>query len=137
MGYVMDSYCGLYCGACPNLLDAKAGTGKNPCHGCKSDQPTGYCLTCTIKACAAQKGIEFCYECSGFTGCEQIRKFAEEAGDQLGVFANFESIRTKGLTKWLEEQENRWRCGNCGTPQSWFAESCSECGQPIVKHFDH
>jgi hypothetical protein len=137
MDYVMDSYCGLYCGACPNLLAAKAGTGKKPCHGCKSEQPTGYCLTCTIKACASQRGLEFCYECSEFAGCEQIHKFAEEAGDQLGVFNNFESIKIEGLPKWLEEQGNHWRCENCGASHSWLAKSCSQCGQLVTNNIVH
>ena len=49
MDFVLHGYCGLYCGAGPILLNTKAGTASEPCHGCKSKQPTGYCAVCGIK----------------------------------------------------------------------------------------
>ena len=52
------------------MLETKAGTATNSCHGCKSEQPTGYCATCGIKACAQSKGYEFCYPCGDSSACE-------------------------------------------------------------------
>ena len=133
MDYVMDAYCGLYCGACPNLLATKTGKAKNQCHGCKSEQPTSYCLTCTIKACAIQKGFEFCSQCSEFSTCAQIQKFAQDAPDELSVMKNLEMIQSDGLPKWLQRQNGLWRCVTCSGSLSWFDESCPQCGQPVIK----
>ena len=36
MAFILDGYCGLYCGARPNLLHTKAGTGTERCYGRKS-----------------------------------------------------------------------------------------------------
>ncbi len=134
MEFVLDAYCGLYCGACPNLLAAKAGIWNEPCHGCKSEQTVGYCATCEIKICAESKGHEFCHQCSTFKKCALIHKFAPaaEKSCQQRVLSNMEQIRMEGKAKWLEEQENSWRCGNCGTLFSWSHKTCSRCGQAVV-----
>jgi len=39
MDFILHAYCGLYCGACPNLLNTRVGAGTERCHGCKSGQP--------------------------------------------------------------------------------------------------
>jgi len=41
MEFVLQGYCGLYCGACPIMLNTKAGAGTEQCYGCKSEQPAG------------------------------------------------------------------------------------------------
>jgi len=38
MEYVLDAYCGVYCGACPAMLSTRAGKidVDKQCYGCKS-----------------------------------------------------------------------------------------------------
>ena len=79
MDFILHGYCGLYCGACPIMLNAKAGAGTEQCYGCKSEQPTGYCAVCGIKACARGKGYEFCNECSEYSTCERMQKFLKDS----------------------------------------------------------
>jgi hypothetical protein len=136
MDFILHGYCGLYCGACPNLLHTKAGTGTERCYGCKSEQPTAYCATCGIKTCATQKGYEFCNECSEINTCVQMRKFVEDTKwlYQQGVLKNMETIRRDGLAKWLEAQDKRWRCANCGAPHSWWDETRPQCGQVVASY---
>lgn len=136
MDFILHAYCGLYCGACPILLHTKAGTGTDQCHGCKSEQPTGYCAICSIKTCAIQKGFEFCGECPDFNSCEQMRKFVEDTTwpYQQGVLKNMETIQRDGLSKWLEEQDMRWRCANCSAVHSWWDETCPQCGQAVASY---
>ena len=136
MDFVLDGYCGLYCGACPNMLATKAGTANNPCHGCKSEQPTGYCAICGIKACAQSKGYEFCYQCAGSGTCEVLQKFIADAQwpYQQCVLKNMETFRNEGKAKWLAVQDKRWRCANCGRSHSWFAETCSQCGRAVASY---
>jgi hypothetical protein len=136
MDFILHGYCGLYCGACPIMLITKAGTGTERCYGCKSEQPTGYCAMCGIKACARRKGYAFCDEYADLNTCEQLQKFVEDPKwpYQQGVLKNMEMIRSDGLAKWLEGQEKRWRCANCGAPHSWWDGNCPQCGQVVANY---
>ncbi len=136
MDFVLHGYCGLYCGACPKMLSAKAGAGGDTCYGCKSERPTGYCAVCGIKACARSKGHGFCNECSEYGACELMQNFLRDANwpYQRAASDNMESIRRSGLTKWLETQEQRWRCGSCGASYSWWDETCPRCGQAVASY---
>jgi hypothetical protein len=136
MDFILHGYCGLYCGACPIMLNTMAGIGSEQCYGCKSEQPTGYCAVCSIKACARRKGPEFCNECSEYCTCKPMQKFMEDTKwpYQQGVLKNVETIRCDGLTKWIEGQDKRWRCTNCGASHSWCDETCPQCGQTVANY---
>jgi hypothetical protein len=136
MEYILDGYCGLYCGACPVMLGTRAGTEAHPCFGCKSELPAGHCATCGIKACARSKGYDFCGECADLGACDQMQKFLTDPQwpYHQGVLKNMEVIRRDGVTAWLEVQDKRWRCASCGTPHSWWQETCSQCGKPVVSY---
>ena len=136
MDFVLHAYCGLYCGACPIVLKTKAGTGTEQCHGCKSEQPTGYCAVCGIKACAQSRGHGFCNECPEYERCASMDKFLKDANwpYQQAAARNMEAIRQVGLTAWLEVQEQRWRCAKCGAAHSWWEETCTKCGQATASY---
>ncbi len=136
MDFRLDGYCGLYCGACPVMLKTRAGTETGPCHGCKSEQPAGHCVDCAIKTCARSKGYDFCDQCASLAACDKMRAFMAdpEWPYHQSVLKNLAMIRRNGLTEWLEAQDQRWRCPNCGTPHSWWDETCSHCGQPVANY---
>jgi hypothetical protein len=135
MDFILHGYCGVYCGACPNMLATKAGEDEQ-CYGCKSEKPTGYCATCGIKACAQRKGYEFCCQCGDLKTCELMQKFVSDARFPYGqcVLRNLEMIQSAGRAKWLEMQEKRWRCKNCGALHSWYHETCPQCGQTVTNY---
>jgi hypothetical protein len=118
------------------MLNTKADVGTEHCYGCKSEQSAGHCVTCGIKACARFKVYEFCYECTELSTCELMQKFIGDARwpYHQGILKNMEMIRRDGLTKWLEAQEQRWRCSNCGTFHSWWDETCFRCGQAVASY---
>jgi hypothetical protein len=138
MLYRLDGYCGLNCGACPALLGTQAGTEVRPCHGCKSDKidPQRYCATCAIKVCARGRGFEFCIECPDLESCDLLQKFIadEKWPYHQGVMNNMKFIKREGLTKWLDVQEQRWRCALCGTAHSWWDETCPHCGAVVASY---
>ena len=138
MDFILHGYCGVYCGACPILLVTKAGKldETQQCYGCKSDKPTGFCSTCAIKACAQQKGYEFCNQCSELKICGLMSKFISDQQYPYGgcVLKNMERIRDISLPTWLEMQEERWRCKNCGASHSWYDETCSRCGHAVASY---
>ena len=134
-----DTYCGLNCGACPVLVANKNGTvdqraaewnmpAENlKCHGCKTDQLAVYCVKCDMRDCARQKNIAFCFECDEFP-CETIVNFNnDKASHHSAALHNLYRIRDIGLDDWLTEQNNRWQCPECGTPFTWYEETCAAC----------
>ncbi len=135
MEYVLDGYCGVFCGACPIMLATQAGKidAEQQCYGCKSEKPTGFCATCGIKVCALGKGFEFCIQCESLKTCELMRAFIADEQYPYGkcVIKNMETIQTTGLQNWVELQAKRWRCKACGAPHSWYHETCPQCGQPV------
>jgi len=138
LSYVLDGYCGVYCGACPVMLATKTGEldESQQCYGYKSEKPTGFCSTCGIKACASSKRFEFCIECSEITNCDLMQKFIADQQYPYGrcVLKNMEKIQIIGLSSWLKMQEKRWRCEYCGEPYSWYRVTCAKCGN-VVKSY--
>jgi hypothetical protein len=136
MEFVLDGYCGLYCAACPTMLGTKAGTEVNVCHGCKSEQVAPCCAGCGIRACAREKGYEFCHECADLAACDKMRTFMADQDwpYHQGVLKNLETIRLEGKRAWLELQTMRWRCAGCGAAHSWWDETCGQCGQPVQSY---
>jgi hypothetical protein len=138
MDYVMDGYCGVYCGACPVLLATRAGKidDAQQCYGCKSAKPTGFCATCGIKACAQRKGYQLCDQCSELVSCELMQRFVADTQYPYRqcVLKNMQRIQEQGLEKWREMQDKRWRCKDCGTAHSWYHQICPQCGQAVADY---
>jgi hypothetical protein len=138
MDFILDGYCGVFCGACPVMLATRAGKCDEDaqCYGCKSEKPTGFCSTCGIKACAISRGFEFCDQCGELKSCELMQKFISDPEYPYGqcVLKNLETIRVIGCAKWLEIQEMRWCCNICGAAISWYHETCPQCGQAVASY---
>ncbi len=135
--FIPDGYCGLYCGSCASYLATKRGElGKRPheesCRGCKSDTLGTWCAQCPLKACARQKGLEFCIQCKEFP-CAQLEGFKNdpnypyhgEVYDSMAIFAK------EGKDRWLSEMKKRWSCPQCGREASWWDMTCGECGRAL------
>jgi len=138
-----DSYCGLYCGACPigiaNELDDLEALKRmasewemNPsdltCSGCKTDSTAVFCTNCRMRLCAREKKLEFCFECDVFP-CNELTEFRNDnAHHHSAVFFNLTKIREAGPEAWLTAQAARWSCPECGERFGWYSETCSRCG---------
>jgi hypothetical protein len=140
MDYRYDSYCGLYCGACPVLVANKKGAvdelaekfGMDAadlvCAGCKSGTVAGFCLECLFIPCARAKGVESCSDCKEYP-CERLTGFRDDVSPHHSVvIKNLDRLKEIGLAAWLEEQDARWTCGACGARFDWYDEKCPDCG---------
>ncbi|MBD3286324.1 DUF3795 domain-containing protein [candidate division WOR-3 bacterium] len=144
--YVYDTHCGLYCGACPVLMANERGdeewlqaTAKQwkrqpedlRCLGCKTEITAVFCTGCKMRACAREKGLEFCSECSDYP-CEMVKDFRnDDAPHHSVIIKNLERIKEIGGKKWLAEQMERWTCTKCGTRFGWYTEKCEKCGAEV------
>ena len=142
--YRYDTYCGLYCGACPVITSMQAGKLEEfaestekytaeqlECYGCKITQAAEIEDRCAILDCAEEKEIESCHECDEYP-CDRLKTFQ---GDQhphhSAIFKNLERIKEIGIEPWFSEQEKRWKCTSCGGRFSWYDEKCEGCGAKL------
>ncbi len=137
--------CGLYCGVCSIyiahrennlkfkklLLPIYKAFAKSEediaCTGCLSDGIVfPVCRRCPIKTCSQDKGIEGCHQCDDFP-CKFIENFPIQVGKKV-VLRAIPTWREIGTEKWVESEEKRYHCPDCGNPLFRGAKRCNKCG---------
>jgi len=133
--------CGLFCTSCtflistaedPARLSRLAKAIKQPeeavrCEGCRSQVRTFYCKTCKMYACAAEKGIDFCVECSEYP-CQEIKAFQSIMPHRLELWQSQDRIKEVGWEQWYREMSEHYSCSKCGTINSAYDKACRKCG---------
>jgi hypothetical protein len=140
--------CGLYCGVCgvyyatrdnntkflEKLLDFYKGLlpGSDKltvedlkCQGCLSDKTSMFCSVCEIKKCVSQYGFEGCHQCSDFP-CKHIEDFPVPVGKKVILRAT-PYWSEHGTEKWVESEEARYVCPECGNKLFRGAQRCNKC----------
>lgn len=146
--------CGLYCGVCAIYIAhrddnqrLKQGLvnlyqGKTPdmgtlpgsenlttedikCQGCMSDEPFAYCRQCKIKDCTQEKGYSGCHQCDEFP-CEHIDNFPMAVGKKVILRATADR-REVGTEQWMQDEEARYVCPQCGNKVFRGAFKCTQC----------
>ena len=137
--------CGLYCGVCSiyiahrdnnlkfkkKLMPVYKAFAKNvddiACTGCLSDGIVfPVCRRCPIKTCCIEKGIEGCHQCDDFP-CKFIENFPIQVGKKV-ILRAIPTWREIGTEKWVEAEEKRYHCPDCGNPLFRGAKRCNKCG---------
>ena len=148
------SPCGLYCGVCAvyiahrdqndklkkgllNLYKGKTtGKGTLPnsenlsiedikCIGCLSDDPFLHCQQCEIRRCTREKGYTGCHECDEFP-CGHIDEFPMTVGKKV-IMRAVPYRREVGTEKWIEDEEARYFCPECGNKVFRGVMKCNRC----------
>jgi predicted RNA-binding Zn-ribbon protein involved in translation (DUF1610 family) len=140
--------CGLYCGVCAILKATQDGNQKFKerlvgvykgkiagaenlsaediqCRGCLSEEPFFYCQDCDIKACTQSKGYAGCHECDEFP-CSLIENFAMPVGKTVMLRA-VPYWREVGTETFVQDEEARYICPNCGNHLFRGAQRCNRC----------
>ena len=111
--------CGMNCGVCVSYLamrnDLKSkGFSKTYCAGCL---PRGKNCAFMKKACARLgKGlVRFCYECPDYP-CRRLKTLDKRYRTRyhMRMIANLDFIKAHGIGLFLEKEEAKWRCPECG-----------------------
>jgi ribosomal protein L40E len=131
----LDSYCGIYCGACLCNIVKENGTIEETakklkrsieqltCTECK----TALHQDCCFVTCCTSKDLNNCSECSEMP-CAEITKFANDGyKHHATVIPNLMRIREIGLDEWLKEQKEKHKCPKCGARTGWSYTSCEKC----------
>lgn len=136
--------CGLYCGVCAVYIAHRDNNLKfkeilvnvyKPftkviedvqCTGCRSEGIVfSYCLTCPIKNCVKEKEIESCSQCDEWP-CSIINRFPIPIGKKV-IMRSIPQLRELGTAKWVEKEEERYLCPNCGNFLFRGAKRCNKC----------
>ena len=140
--------CGLYCGVCAVYYATRDNNrkfkerlvgvykGKLPeseglcvedihCEGCLSKSPFGFCKKCVIRDCSQKKGYSGCHECSDFP-CFFIDDFPMPVGKRV-IMRAIPCWREQGTEKWVQEEEARYICPECGHKLFRGAKRCNNC----------
>ena len=140
--------CGLYCGVCAvyyatrerneKFKEKLVGVykGKLPgaedlsaddiqCEGCLSDNPFGFCESCSIRECAQSRGYSGCHECDDFP-CKFIEDFPMSVGKKV-ILRAIPHWRKWGTEKWVLDEEDRYICPECGHKLFRGAKRCNKC----------
>ncbi len=146
--------CGLYCGVCAiyiahrddnqkfkerlvNVYKGEVpGKGKLQnsetlsvediqCGGCLSDNPFIYCKRCEIRDCTKEKGYTGCHECDEFP-CQYIEDFPMAVGKRV-ILRAIPYWREVGTEKWIQDEETRYICPECGNKVFRGVVKCNQC----------
>jgi hypothetical protein len=106
--------CGMNCGICIAQLRAK-----NTCPGCRiiyASKPKTR-ANCRISHCSLLSATDsgFCYDCSEYP-CERLKQLDKRYRTKynMSMIENLDNIKSLGLGRFLQNEQERWRCHNCG-----------------------
>ena len=125
--------CGMNCGLCIGHLREK-----RPCGGCfKMDDANKpkVCRSCKIVNCEllAETDSGFCYDCAKYP-CTRLKNLDKRHRSKyrMSMFENLAYIKKNGLETFLEKEEKKWKCTNCGAGLSVHRSFCLNCKTVIT-----
>jgi hypothetical protein len=130
--------CGMNCALCSRYLALKnkvrsKGVRMAYCTGCRPRNRTCAALK---KKCEKllNREVTFCFECNSFP-CDILRKIDTKykARYRMSMIENLNFIRDKGIDKFLEAQEKRWKCPICSEMVCCHNGICFICGLTKLK----
>ena len=122
--------CGMNCRVCVGYFGyTMVGTKrKHTCPGCRS---TDKICAFVKKRCrkALKKDVNYCFECEDFP-CEILEKLDRNYRKKyrMSTIDNLNSIKQNGMDKFLESEEEKYRCDECGGVICVHTDKCYECG---------
>ncbi len=148
------SPCGLYCGVCAIYMAHRdnnrklrerladlykggvPGKGMLPnsenltaedikCSGCMSDERFMHCRQCEIRSCVSRRGFSGCHQCHEFP-CGHIDDFPMAIGKKV-ILRAIPHWREVGTEKWVQDEEARYNCPECGAKAFRGAVKCGQC----------
>lgn len=132
MDEILIAPCGMNCGLCVNYLAMKndlnrQGFRKTYCPGCL---PRGQNCTFMKSHCELLgKGlVRFCHECGDFP-CRRLKALDKRYRTKyhMSMLDNLAFIKEQGMEKFLEAEEAKWRCRECGQVLCCHNGLCLNC----------
>lgn len=125
--------CGMNCRLCRAYQREK-----KQCKGCNGDNATkpAYCLKCVIKNCSTIENntTGLCYECNKFP-CRRLKQLDTRYRTkyQMSMIEKLEHIKQYVMDTFLQNEEIRWTCKECGNIVCVHHSICLVCKTPYIK----
>jgi hypothetical protein len=121
--------CGMNCRICVGYFGYTM-AGKKRKMRCVGCNPSGKSCAFLKKYCnkLTKKEVNYCYECSDFP-CIHLEKIDNTYRERydMSIIENLKFIRDKGLNDFLEQQEEKYRCPECGGVVCVHNNICYNC----------
>lgn len=124
--------CGMNCGLCISYQFGEKDLNKHGFHRqyCPGCIPRGKNCTHMGDRCELlRKGsLRFCYECDAFP-CKRLKSLDQRYSTkyQMSMIENLKYIQENGMQKFLEAQDEAWRCPQCGGTLCCHNGLCLNC----------
>ena len=131
--------CGMNCAVCSNYLSMKndlknKGVRMPYCKGCR---PRNKNCSFLKKRCLklANGTVTFCFECSSFP-CNGLKTLGNRYASRyrMSMVENLTFIKENGIEKFLKQQEEIWKCPNCGESICCHNGICYNCELEKLKN---
>ncbi len=125
--------CGMNCGICSAYLAQKydlrsKGIRMSYCTGCR---PRDKRCSFLKKRCTLllNNNVKYCYQCDDFP-CRELSHLDKRYRMyyRMSMVENLESIKESGTRQFLEKEEERWKCPECGGVICCHNGICFSCG---------
>ena len=121
--------CGMNCSICMHYLREK-----NKCPGCRgpdTNKPVTR-VSCKIKNCEIFniKDKKFCFECGKYP-CEKLKHIDNRYRNKykMSMIENLEYIKKFGINNFLDNENIKWTCDECGGTICVHKDRCYRCGK--------
>lgn len=130
--------CGMNCGICIGHLREK-----RPCGGCfkiNDENKPKVCRRCRIANCGhlADTDSGFCYDCKKYP-CARLKNLDKRYRTKYGMsmIENLGNIKNIGIEQFIEYEQRRWECRECGALLCVHRTSCLKCGMKRTAQHNH
>ena len=137
----LAAVCGLFCPACGIFISQRESLEERRkiaenlevsgealrCDGCRAENRFVYCDTCSMAACAGEKGLDYCIECDEYP-CTTLKEFQAAMPHRIELWHTQVRIKEVGYEKWFEEMLEHYSCPQCNTINSAYHLACRKCG---------
>ena len=82
--------------------------------------------------------MRFCYDCKDFP-CRWLKTLDKRYRTfyHMSMIENLEYIRDNGISKFLEREQEKWRCPECGGVICCHNGVCFNCGLDRLRQKKH
>jgi len=124
--------CGMNCAICAGYLAAKndlrsKGLRMITCPGCR---PRNKHCAFLKERCSklSNKEVTYCFECASFP-CDRLKTIDKRYRSRyrMSMIENLNAIKENGMEEFLRDQEETWKCPNCGELISCHNGLCFRC----------
>lgn len=119
--------CGINCRICMAYM-----RDRKPCPGCLGDDSlkTKVRVLCRIKNCEkmANSKEKYCFVCDSFP-CARLKNLDKRYRAKYGMsmIENLENIKKIGLKHFIQNEEEKWKCPQCGELLCVHKPQCPYC----------